>query len=127
MKNIRNNKPIAFLGGLAGTCLIASIAFANPSMIPDHPGHPMKELKSPVTGQALANDHGREVLTGQKALDAAIEGENLRAPIQSRAQLSKENPNKVQNPQPSEVKEQSQGKNESEAKEPSKAKEQSQE
>jgi hypothetical protein len=106
MKNVWTSKPVAFLGGLAGTCLIATVAFANPSMLPDHPGHPMKALKDPVSGQSLANDPGRELWTGRKALEASTQAENMRAPIQSRAELSGENPNEVQNPQPEKVKKQ---------------------
>lgn len=62
----------AIIGGsIFGTCLLASVAFANPSMLPDHLGHPMKPLESPVTGQSLANDPGRDAGTGQRALDAS--------------------------------------------------------
>lgn len=49
---------------LAGVCL-ASFAFANPAMLPKHPGYPIGKPTSPVTGQTLAND------TGQSAVDAA--------------------------------------------------------
>lgn len=46
------------LATLAGSALIASVAFANPGMLPKHPGYPAKG-KSPVTGQATANDQGQ--------------------------------------------------------------------
>lgn len=49
---------------LALVCLV-SFAFANPAMLPKHPGYPIGTPKSPVTGQSLAND------TGQTAVDAA--------------------------------------------------------
>ena len=71
MKNIMKNKSMVLLGSLAGTCLIGTVAFANPSMVPDHPGYPMKESKSPVTGVPTANDPGQENLYGQEALNAA--------------------------------------------------------
>ena len=35
-----------------------SLAFANPAMLPKHPGYPAKG-KSPATGQATANDQGQ--------------------------------------------------------------------
>jgi hypothetical protein len=71
MKNLMNIKGIISGGSVAGTCLMVSVAFANPAMLPDHPGHPMAPLKSPVTGQSLANDPGRESGLGQKALEAS--------------------------------------------------------
>lgn len=71
MKNVRKHKSIVLLGSLAGTCLLATVAFANPSMLPDHPGYPMKGSKSPVTNVPTANDPGQENLYGQKALNAA--------------------------------------------------------
>jgi hypothetical protein len=70
MKNLKN-KGIIAAGSSAGLCLMVSMAFANPAMLPEHPGHPMKPLKSPVTGQSLANDPGQSPGTGQKALQAA--------------------------------------------------------
>ncbi|MEO8326188.1 MAG: hypothetical protein ABI618_10080 [Nitrospirota bacterium] len=71
MKNVVKNKSIVLLGSLAGTCLMATVAFANPALLPDHAGYPMKESKSPVSGVSTANDPGQENLYGQKALNAA--------------------------------------------------------
>lgn len=71
MKNVMKNKSLVILGSLAGTCLLGTVAFANPSMVPDHPGYPMKESKSPVSGVSTANDPGQENLYGQEALTAA--------------------------------------------------------
>ena len=48
-----------------------SLTLANPAMIPKHPGHPMSELKDPVTGKSLANDPGQKNWTGKRALDKA--------------------------------------------------------
>ena len=48
-----------------------SLVLANPAMIPKHPGHPMSDLKDPVTGMPLANDPGQGSWTGKKALDEA--------------------------------------------------------
>jgi hypothetical protein len=71
MKNVMKNKSMVLLGSLAGTCLMGTVAFANPSMVPDHPGYPMKESKSPVSDVPTANDPGQENLYGQEALNAA--------------------------------------------------------
>ena len=62
---------MVLLGSLAGTCLMGTVAFANPSMVPEHPGYPMKESKSPVSNVPTANDPGQENLYGQEALNAA--------------------------------------------------------
>jgi cytochrome c biogenesis protein CcdA len=49
---------------IAGIVLIVSMmlggtmAFANPAMLPAHPGYPMSAAKSPITGQPVANDPG---------------------------------------------------------------------
>ncbi|HNP28562.1 MAG TPA: hypothetical protein PKK23_05925 [Nitrospirales bacterium] len=85
MKNVLKNKSIVLLGSLAGTCLLATVALANPSMLPDHQGYPMKESKSPVTGLSTANDPGQENLYGQNALNAATkEGkEDMKLPGQT--------------------------------------------
>ncbi len=45
-----------------------SLALANPSMLPTHPGYPAGKAVSPVTGQLLANDAGQTNATGEKAL-----------------------------------------------------------
>jgi hypothetical protein len=58
----------AAIGG--GLC--ASVALANPAMLPKHPGYPMGKAVSPVTGQPLANDPGQTNAAGEKAaLEAA--------------------------------------------------------
>ncbi|MEO7860217.1 MAG: hypothetical protein ABIU05_07185 [Nitrospirales bacterium] len=71
MKHVVKDKSIVLLGSLAGTCLMATVALANPALLPDHAGYPMKESKSPVSGVSTANDPGQENLYGQKALNAA--------------------------------------------------------
>ena len=71
MKNVGKDKSILLMGSLAGTCLMATVAFANPALLPDHAGYPMKETKSPVSGVSTANDPGQENMYGQKALNAA--------------------------------------------------------
>jgi hypothetical protein len=53
---------------LAFVFLTASILFANPGMLPKHPGYPMGKAVDPVKGQALANDPGQANATGEKSL-----------------------------------------------------------
>lgn len=98
MKNVVKNKSIVILGSLAGTCLLATVAFANPALVPDHPGYPMKESKSPVSGVSTANDPGQENFYGQKALNAATKegNEDMKLPGQT-DRLNKGNPSEKQN------------------------------
>lgn len=49
----------------------AVLAFANPSMLPKHPGYPMGKAVDPVHGQSLANDPGQSNAVGDKALTEA--------------------------------------------------------
>lgn len=51
--------------------LIGSLAFANPAMLPKHPGYPMGKAVDPVTGQSLANDPGQANAGGREALNNA--------------------------------------------------------
>ena len=44
-----------------GVCV--SLAWANPALLPKHPGYPAGRDLSPVTGQPLANDPGQLNLT----------------------------------------------------------------
>ena len=50
----------------------ASVAMANPALLPKHEGYPAKEAKSPVTGQSLANDAGQTNAGGDKAILKSI-------------------------------------------------------
>ena len=43
------------LGTVGASVFAVSLAFANPAMLPKHPGYPAQG-KSPATGQATAND-----------------------------------------------------------------------
>lgn len=53
--------------------LTVSPAFANPAMLPKHPGYPMGKAVDPVTGQSLAHDSGQPNARNQEALtNAAI-------------------------------------------------------
>ncbi len=57
---------------LAVVCLV-SFAFANPAMLPKHPGYPIGKPTSPVTGQPLANDSGQTAAdaTGASAISSS--------------------------------------------------------
>jgi hypothetical protein len=46
-------------------------AFANPDMLPKHPGYPMGKAVDPVKGQPLANDPGQGNATGEGSLSKA--------------------------------------------------------
>jgi hypothetical protein len=56
---------------LAATMFSFSTAWANPSMLPKHPGYPMGKAVDPVKGQSLANDPGQHNAGGTKALTEA--------------------------------------------------------
>ena len=66
MKSIR-----ILLIALAGTALMASVAFANPSMLPSHAGYPMAETTSPVDGTRTSHDTGQMNAGGSTAAMAA--------------------------------------------------------
>jgi len=51
----------------------ASLALANPALLPKHEGYPMKNDGSPVTGQPTANDPGQGSGGGTKALDSSAD------------------------------------------------------
>ncbi|TAJ25328.1 MAG: hypothetical protein EPO64_08335 [Nitrospirae bacterium] len=48
-----------------------SLVWANPAMLPKHPGYPGGNAVSPVNGQPLANDPGQTNASGEKALREA--------------------------------------------------------
>ncbi len=52
--------------------LAISPAFANPDMLPKHPGYPMGNAMDPVKGQSLANDPGQTNATGAGSLARSI-------------------------------------------------------
>lgn len=79
---------IAAVGLLIG--FFATTAFANPAMLPKHPGYPAGDAVSPVTNQPLANDAGQSNASGEKALfqaagfDDAHVSQNLADPNNKR-------------------------------------------
>ena len=56
------------VSGVVVFVVSASLALANPAMLPKHPGYPSKQEVSPVTGQPLTNDPGQTNAGGDKAL-----------------------------------------------------------
>jgi hypothetical protein len=56
---------------LAPNLFGVSFAFANPSMLPNHPGYPMGKAVDPVLGQSLANDPGQNNAVGDQVLQEA--------------------------------------------------------
>lgn len=64
-----------FLGACAAIALTGSVAFANPGMLPSHPGYPAKG-KSPVTGQRTVNDAGQGNATGAATLNKSASSHN---------------------------------------------------
>ncbi|UVT17804.1 MAG: hypothetical protein H8K04_09860 [Nitrospira sp.] len=63
--------------------LTVSLVFANPAMLPKHPGYPMNKAVDPVLGQSLANDPGQanvrinEALTNAAVFDDARSKQHL--------------------------------------------------
>ena len=56
-----------FMGTVGASKFALSMAFANQGLLPSHPGYPAAG-KSPVTGQATANDPGQTNAGGEKSL-----------------------------------------------------------
>lgn len=56
-----------FLIAVAGTALTASLAFANPGMLPSHAGYPMGKTSSPADGTRTSHDSGQMNAVGSKA------------------------------------------------------------
>jgi hypothetical protein len=59
---------MVLIAGMFIVALSASLALANPALLPKHEGYPMKNDGSPVTGQPTANDPGQASLNGEKAV-----------------------------------------------------------
>lgn len=58
------------LGTLGVSAFTLSMAFANPGLLPAHPGYPAKGT-SPATGQSTANDPGQTNAVGMATLEAS--------------------------------------------------------
>jgi len=61
-----------------GLMFSAFLVFANPALLPKHPGYPGGAAQSPVNGQSTSNDPGQTNLGGEKALlqSAEVSGKN---------------------------------------------------
>ena len=66
-------KTLLSLAGGIGIIVSASFVFANPALLPKHPGYPGANAQSPVTGQSTSNDPGQTNMGGEKALLEAAE------------------------------------------------------
>ncbi len=62
---------IGTASAVIGVLFLASSVFANPAMLPKHPGYPIGNPKDPVRGQSLANDTGQTNAVGVRASIAA--------------------------------------------------------
>lgn len=62
---------IGTASAVIGILFFVSSALANPAMLPKHPGYPIGNPTSPVTGERLANDTGQTNAVGDKAAIAA--------------------------------------------------------
>ena len=51
----------------AGTAIMATVAFANPTCCPSHAGYPMGDTKSPVDGVRTSHDAGQPSAGGASA------------------------------------------------------------
>ncbi len=63
-----------FIGLASATVALlfaAAVVFANPATLPKHPGYPIGDPTSPVTGQSVANDTNQENMYGDQANVAA--------------------------------------------------------
>ena len=58
------------LGTVGASCFALSLAFANPGMLPKHPGYPAAGT-DPVTGQSTANDPGQSNAVGMGPLQTS--------------------------------------------------------
>ena len=61
------------VAGVFVVALSASLALANPALLPKHEGYPMKNDGSPVNGQPTANDPGQNSGGGKAALQKAAD------------------------------------------------------
>lgn len=67
---------VAILAVLGTIAFGGSLVFANPALLPKHPGYPASRDTSPVTGQALANDPGQLNLSMEESSLGAASSED---------------------------------------------------
>lgn len=63
-------------GTFLGVIGLIALSFANPAMLPKHPGYPMGKAVDPVTGMSLANDPGQKNAVGESALRDAAQADD---------------------------------------------------
>ncbi|WP_447977902.1 hypothetical protein [Candidatus Nitrospira bockiana] len=66
-------KTLLSMAAGVGVVFSLSLVFANPALLPKHPGYPGANAQSPVNGQSTSNDPGQTNLGGEKALVEAAE------------------------------------------------------
>jgi len=59
---------IGAVATVSGVLFALSMASANPSLLPNHKGYPMKNSESPVNEQPTANDPGQKDARGESTL-----------------------------------------------------------
>lgn len=67
---------VAIIVMLLSVYVLGSLVFANPALLPKHPGYPASSDRSPVTGQSLANDAGQMSLTVEQSSFEAASSED---------------------------------------------------
>jgi len=67
----------------AGTAIMATVAFANPTCCPSHPGYPMGDTKSPVDGVRTSHDAGQPSAGGASASILAASSADAAAMLQT--------------------------------------------
>lgn len=65
------NRQLCAINVIGSVVLGSTLALGNPGMLPDHPGYPMGDAKSPVTGQSVANDPGQSPPSREESLHQA--------------------------------------------------------
>jgi hypothetical protein len=65
------NRKLCAINVIGCVLLGSTLALGNPGMLPNHPGYPMGDAKSPVTGQSVANDPGKSPPSQEESLQQA--------------------------------------------------------
>ncbi len=65
------NRTLCAINVIGSVLLGSTLALGNPGMLPNHPGYPMGDAKSPVTGQSVANDPGQTQPSRDESLQQA--------------------------------------------------------
>ncbi|HNP29129.1 MAG TPA: hypothetical protein PKK23_08805 [Nitrospirales bacterium] len=65
------NRILCVIVVLGSVMLGNTFVLGNPGMLPNHPGYPMGDATSPVTGQSVANDPGQSPPSQEESLQQA--------------------------------------------------------